>query len=164
MKTKKIFALLCAVTLATLLSGCESPVEREVVVPAWFIGDAEPAAELTQSPTTTPTPARTQILPTPPSQPAQSNNIEITLKDFEIVPNEISARPGKITFILQNAGRYTHNFRVDGQGIDVTGAKVGVGRTGKMEITLEAGVYHISCPISNHHERGMVGTLTVKGD
>ena len=86
---------------------------------------------------------------------------EIELRDFEIFPADLTISAGEITFTLANRGRFTHDFRIEGEGIDEKSPRVSAGRTDEWSITLSPGVYHISCPISNHADRGMVGTLTV---
>ncbi len=89
---------------------------------------------------------------------------EIDLRDFELVPADLTVTSGKITFTLSNAGRFTHDFRVEGEGVDAKSPRVGAGRTDEWSITLDPGEYRISCPISNHADRGMVGTLIVVSD
>jgi uncharacterized cupredoxin-like copper-binding protein len=87
--------------------------------------------------------------------------VEITLKDFYLEPDQLTAEAGLITFVLTNGGRYTHDFRVEGQGVEESAPKVPVGREFRWEVNLGPGEYLISCPISDHDERGMVGTLVV---
>lgn len=89
------------------------------------------------------------------------STVEILEKDFELVPDQVTAKAGTVTFVLKNGGRYTHDFRVEGQGVDDKAPKIGAGRTFEWEITLEPGKYEISCPVSNHAKRGMKGTLEV---
>ncbi len=89
---------------------------------------------------------------------------EIALRDFELVPADLTVSSGEITFILSNDGRFTHDFRVEGEGVDEKSPRVGAGRDGEWNITLDPGEYVISCPISNHADRGMVGTLIVVSD
>lgn len=87
--------------------------------------------------------------------------VDITLRDFSLNPNTVTVRAGRTTFVLKNEGRYTHDFRVQGEGVDETAPKVGAGRTGEWTLTLVPGEYRISCPISNHDERGMEGKMVV---
>lgn len=87
--------------------------------------------------------------------------VPVGLKDFFLDPDRLSVKAGKAAFSLKNLGRFTHDFRVEGQGIDERAPKVGVGHSLRWEITLKPGEYQISCPISNHADRGMVGVLTV---
>ena len=95
------------------------------------------------------------------ADPTFVGEVEIQLKDFELVPSDFTVQAGEVTFILINAGRYTHDFRIEGEGIDEKSPRISAGRTGEWAIELGPGVYQISCPISNHSDRGMIGTLTV---
>ena len=85
----------------------------------------------------------------------------VTQRDFKLVPDTLTVKAGAVTFVLKNEGRFTHDFRVEGQGVDQKAPKVGSGRTMEWKINLKPGTYRISCPISNHADRGMVGTLTI---
>ena len=89
--------------------------------------------------------------------------VEIAFKEYQLTPNKIRVGPGKVTFVLRNEGRYSHDFRInlEGPGIDITTPKFGPGRTIRLEVALQEGEYKISCPLSNHDERGMHGTLIV---
>lgn len=104
----------------------------------------------------------------PPSDGSQSastsvlqGKVPVTQRDFKLVPDTLTVKAGAVTFALKNEGRYTHDFRVEGQGVDQKAPKVGSGRTLEWKINLKPGTYRISCPVSNHADRGMVGTLTI---
>lgn len=86
---------------------------------------------------------------------------KVSLKDFSLDPDTLIVKAGQVIFTLTNEGRYTHDFRVEGQDIDERAPKVGRRRTSEWTVTLVPGDYQISCPISNHAARGMVGSLTV---
>lgn len=102
------------------------------------------------------------VLATGGQQPSVlQGRVVMIQKDFKLEPENLTVKAGAITFALQNEGRYTHDFRVEGQGVDEKGPKVGSGRTLEWRITLQPGTYRISCPVSNHSDRGMTGTLTV---
>ena len=89
------------------------------------------------------------------------SEVKIILKEYQLVPNKIRVRPGRvaITFVLRNEGRFAHNFHVEGPGVETTAAKFGPGNTVRLEVTLKEGEYKISCPLSNHDQRGMHGML-----
>ncbi len=148
--------------LALLVAACEYPgVPHPEAAGEGTDGQATgtPAAE---TPVGTPeaTPAET---PTeePQGPPALEGTVEIALKDFELVPDELTVKAGEVTIVLPNEGRYTHDFLIEGEGVELNAGKVGARRTFEWEVTLEPGEYRISCRISNHDERGMVGTMTV---
>ncbi len=144
--------------LALLLTGCEYP---GIPHPQAVSAAEEPQAA--ETPISSPTPS--PDVQTPDQQPAEpeplSATVHVGLKDFHLDPDELTAKAGPVTFVLNNGGRYTHDFRVEGNGIDEKAPKVGRGREREWQITLPPGTYRISCPISNHADRGMTGTLTV---
>lgn len=115
-----------------------------------------------------------KVVAAPPSSAATSTDgsqsasasvlqgkVPVTQRDFKLVPDTLTVKAGPVTFVLKNEGRFTHDFRVEGQGLDEKAPKVGSGRTMEWKINLKPGTYRISCPVSNHADRGMVGTLTV---
>jgi uncharacterized cupredoxin-like copper-binding protein len=85
--------------------------------------------------------------------------IEIALLEYEMKPSKIRVKPGTVTFVLRNEGRFAHDFHVEGPGVDAYAAKFSPGRTVRLEVALPEGEYKISCPLSNHDQRGMHGTL-----
>lgn len=95
------------------------------------------------------------------AKPAALPAATINFKDFELDPNEVTVAAGTVRFTLVNEGRYTHDFRVEGNGVDQNSPRIGAGRTLTWELALGPGDYKISCPISNHADRGMTGTLVV---
>lgn len=152
---------LCLLLGLVLIGGCEYPgVERDISkeLPIWFTGESPPAQGLQAS-----------LQEKPASEEPEVNyvrvpdgEVKIALKEYELVPDKIMVNPGKITFVLENEGRFSHDFRVEGPGIDERSTKFGPGRTIRLEVTLtQEGRYKISCPLSNHDERGMTGTLLV---
>ena len=90
-----------------------------------------------------------------------SGQVEISLTEYEMKPSKLRTRPGKVTFLLRNDGRFAHNFHVEGPGVDAHAEKFSPGRTVRVEVVFQEGEYKISCPLSNHDERGMSGTLIV---
>lgn len=87
----------------------------------------------------------------------------IRFKDFQLDPDSVKVAAGTVRFTLVNEGRYTHDFRIEGNGVDDKSPRIGAGRTIEWSITLQPGEYKISCPVSNHADRGMTGTLAVVG-
>ncbi len=85
--------------------------------------------------------------------------IEIAFLEYEMKPNKIRVKPGTVTFVLRNEGRFAHDFHVEGPGVEAYAAKFSPGRTVRLEVALPEGEYKISCPLSNHDQRGMHGTL-----
>ena len=90
-----------------------------------------------------------------------SGQVEIALTEYEMTPRKLRTRPGTVTFVLRNDGRFAHNFHVEGPGVEAHAEKFSPGRTVRLEVSLQEGEYKISCPLSNHDQRGMHGTLIV---
>lgn len=87
--------------------------------------------------------------------------VEIALKEYVMTPHKIRTRPGMVTFVLRNEGRFAHNFHLEGPGVEAHAEKFSPGRTIRLQVAMQEGEYKISCPLSNHDERGMRGTLIV---
>jgi plastocyanin len=74
----------------------------------------------------------------------------------------LSTKPGKITVVLDNPSDVPHAIEVEGKGVEEAGETVGKGGVSKVTADLKAGEYEYYCPVGNHKEAGMEGTLTVK--
>ncbi len=147
-------ALVLAVAAALVLTACEAPG-----VPHPLAGSVPRAGNAV-----TAGPDASQNEPSPEgegSSPVMAGRVEIELADFKITPDEFTVRAGDVTFAFENTGRYTHDFRIEGEDLDVKAPKLGARRSREWSVTLSPGTYRISCPISNHDQRGMEGTLVV---
>jgi uncharacterized cupredoxin-like copper-binding protein len=68
------------------------------------------------------------------------------------------AKPGKVTFVVTNAGQLVHDFKVDGK----TTSMVQPGKTVRLVVTFtKTGRYPYSCTVPGHAAAGMKGTFTV---
>ena len=73
---------------------------------------------------------------------------------------ELTAKPGKVTILMENPSDVPHAVEVEGNGVEketdtVTGANADV------TVDLKAGNYEFYCPVDGHRDAGMEGTLTV---
>ena len=147
-------ALLLFFFVASLSVACEYPgIPHPLAVAAE--SESTPAAKPTQTLSTETDGSQG------PGPSLLQDTVPVSLKDFRLEPDALAVKAGVVTFVLKNEGRYTHDFRVEGQGVDEKAPKVGQGRTFEWQIALTPGAYRISCPISNHADRGMTGTLEV---
>jgi uncharacterized cupredoxin-like copper-binding protein len=169
--TLAVFLLTAALMAWMAVKVAEHPgVPREIgPLPPWFTGvpgtgstiqarAAGVPAQLAAPSADAPAAARAAA---PPAAyvDAAGGKVEIVLNEYEMKPSHVRVRSGTVTFVLQNEGRFAHNFHVEGPGVDVTAEKFGPGRTVRLEVALQEGEYKISCPLSNHDQRGMHGTL-----
>jgi plastocyanin len=96
---------------------------------------------------------------------AQSTST-VVMSEFMFAPDNMRVSAGRDTFTLQNSGMFPHNLHIEGNGVSVdvkADGPVAGGESFTGAVTLAPGTYDVWCPVSNHRERGMVGTLTVAG-
>ena len=94
--------------------------------------------------------------------------VVLTASEFQFVPATITVPAGQpITLQLTNLGQIPHNLHIEGPGVRVdlvaSGVNVAPGQTTSRTLTFTtAGVYTFWCPVGNHRQGGMAGTLTVR--
>jgi uncharacterized cupredoxin-like copper-binding protein len=103
--------------------------------------------------------------------------VVVQLRDYEITPRAIDAKPGKVTFDLTNTGTVHHAFTVvqtslkpeqlpvtadgkfdpKGAGVTVIGSKDEVAAREHTTLTVEltAGTYVFVCNVDDHFKRKM---------
>ena len=136
-------------------------VPREISEsPSWFTGAVPVPGARQRSPASAP--AAGAAAPAEGDYTDFANGqVEIALKEYEFVPRRMRTRPGTVTFVLRNEGRFAHDFHVEGPGVDTHADKFSPGRTIRVQVTMQEGEYKVSCPLSNHDERGMHAALVV---
>ena len=73
----------------------------------------------------------------------------------------LSAKAGKVTIVMDNPSDLPHAVEIEGPGVEVAGDTVMKGGVSKASADLKAGEYEFYCPVGNHKDAGMEGTLTV---
>jgi plastocyanin len=78
--------------------------------------------------------------------------------------SSLTAKAGKVTVVLKNPSSATapHAVEVEGEGVEEESKVIDPGGTARVTATLEPGSYEFYCPVGNHADAGMEGTLTVK--
>lgn len=105
----------------------------------------------------------------------RAGGFELALGEWAISPEAKAIRPGLVTFVISNRGKFRHGLeleirrvdddRDDGRGDDdAKSTKLDPGQSTRMTLDLVPGVYEIECFISHHDERGMRGVLEVRED
>jgi plastocyanin len=90
--------------------------------------------------------------------------VELTATEFKFDPSTVElAKSGEMTFTLVNDGQLTHALEIEGQGIEEETDEIDGGATTELTVDLEAGEYELYCPVGDHREQGMEGTLVVGG-
>jgi plastocyanin len=75
--------------------------------------------------------------------------------------SSLTAKAGKVTIVMDNPSDLPHAVEIEGQGVEVAGDTVMKGGVSKASAELKAGEYEFYCPVGNHRDAGMEGTLTV---
>jgi plastocyanin len=74
---------------------------------------------------------------------------------------ELTAKAGTATINFDNPSPVPHAVEIEGNGVEEKSDTVTQGKT-SVSADLKAGTYDFYCPVANHREAGMEGTLTVK--
>jgi uncharacterized cupredoxin-like copper-binding protein len=96
---------------------------------------------------------------------APAMTIEIVETDFKLDPATVSLeQPGTYTFRAVNQGETTHALEIEGQGLEEETEDIEPGQSADLTVEItEPGEYEMYCPVGNHREMGMVGTVEVAG-
>jgi plastocyanin len=104
--------------------------------------------------------------PAPASSSGGATTLDLTAQEpgeeqFGFDPKELNAKAGKVTIklTLPDDLKAPHGIAIDGEG---AGDTVQAGGTSEVTADLKAGTYTFFCPVGDHREEGMEGTLTVK--
>ena len=93
--------------------------------------------------------------------PATGVAVEVVLTEYQIdMPASIPA--GAVTFDVANSGEMTHNFEVEGNGVEESlDDDLDPNQTASLSMELEPGTYTVYCPIGDHADQGMEVELEV---
>lgn len=95
---------------------------------------------------------------------AAGGSIELTATEFAFDPSSVRVdEAGETAFTLVNDGQVAHALEIEGHGVEEETDTIDGGETTKLTVDLEPGEYEFYCPVGNHRERGMEGTLRVGG-
>ena len=75
--------------------------------------------------------------------------------------SSLTAKAGKVTIVMDNPSDLPHAVEIEGNGVEVAGDTVMKGGVSEASADLKAGEYEFYCPVGNHKDAGMEGTLTV---
>src|SRR3954452_14055509 len=98
-----------------------------------------------------------------PTTRVRAHAFNVTLDDYLIRPQNISAPGGGLRLTVVNHGRLGHTLRIrvnDKVVLAFMGIPTAQQRT--RGVGLRKGTYRMFCAIGNHEELGMRGTLTVR--
>lgn len=73
----------------------------------------------------------------------------------------LTAKPGTVTIAFDNPSEVPHAVEVEGNGVEEESETV-TGSSTELTVDLKKGEYEFYCPVGNHEQQGMKGTLTVR--
>ncbi len=98
--------------------------------------------------------------------PGEEREIQVVARNMAYTPNEIRVQPGQAVSIqLTNNGDKEHNIEFElPSGEKELEQNLQAGQSGTLSFTApqESGSYTFYCPVDNHKEKGMTGTLIVQ--
>jgi plastocyanin len=89
--------------------------------------------------------------------------LTLSAVEFAFQPSTVTTGSGTVSITLRNDGQFPHNLHIDGMANDVFADNLTAGQSATASVSLPPGTYTFWCPVSNHRERGMEGTLTIAG-
>jgi uncharacterized cupredoxin-like copper-binding protein len=137
-------ALLAPFAVAALIAGCGSSSSSSSSAPATSSSSA--SASSTQA-------AATQ----------SAGKLALTETEFKIAPaSPTVSKAGKVTITVKNSGKITHALAVQTPSGLVNTGPIAPGATATLTVdAAKAGKYTFFCPLGNHRQLGMQGTLVV---
>ena len=91
--------------------------------------------------------------------------IRVAETEFELEPATIALdQPGTYVFRAVNEGQTEHALEVEGEAFEERTENLAPGESAELRVELtEPGEYELYCPVGDHKDRGMDGTVTVGG-
>jgi plastocyanin len=100
----------------------------------------------------------------------EGRTLRVRLTEYQLEPQDVRVRAGRLRLVAVNRGRLTHNVRLEREDPDDRerpGEELGGTRTSQPGdnvsgtiADLPPGEYRMFCSIANHDDLGMYGTLT----
>ena len=155
MTSPRVFVTVLAVA-ALAIAACGDDDEREG-------GSFSAETSTSTTGTSTTGTSTTETAPAPAGK--ATARISMSLTDFELNPaEETLAEPGVVQIAVSNDGQAPHALEVEGPEGEVETETLQPGGRATLKADLsEAGSYVWYCPVADHEQRGMKGTITVGG-
>jgi hypothetical protein len=88
--------------------------------------------------------------------------LELGLKEYRVLPQDVHARAGVLTIFVHNYGRLTHDLVISLHGIPQASTQpIPPGQTVELDTTLGPGSYVMASSILSDQALGAYGTLDV---
>ena len=88
--------------------------------------------------------------------------LQIALTEYRLNPQDVAARRGRLTILVRNYGRLTHNLVISRRGVSAGSTPpLGPGASARLTLVLAPGSYRMASTILSDQALGQYGTLTV---
>ena len=98
----------------------------------------------------------------------EAQEVKVSLTEWDLGFKEITVEGEAATFQIANDGSTVHSFelegKIGGEEFEVVAPDLAPGEAASFSVELPAGTYEVYCPIGDHEERGMAGTVTFAGE
>jgi plastocyanin len=137
-----------------------------VLVAATLPGGGAAAPAQQAAPAAAPKPGAAGIDP-------RSGGFQVSLGEWAIGLEAKAVRPGLVTFVVANRGKFEHGLEIErvrgddedsDSDIDEETEDLNPGQTERLTLNLTPGVYELECSVSNHDDRGMRIRFEVRAD
>jgi uncharacterized cupredoxin-like copper-binding protein len=94
---------------------------------------------------------------------AAGHRVPVVETEFKIALPAQKVAPGKVTFVVKNAGHIGHDLVVSGPGVSAAAKTplIAAGKGATLTVTLAAGSYTVYCSVPGHRAAGMVSKVSV---
>jgi len=110
---------------------------------------------------------------------ASATRLKVTLIEFKLTPSVKRAAPGRVTFVVRNAGKIAHEFvvlktKTPAGKLPTKGARavetgrvgkigpLGPGKTKSLTLTLKRGHYALLCNLPGHYRAGQFADFVAR--
>lgn len=115
---------------------------------------------------------RGSVESTPRPVDPRAGGLTVGMGEWAMAPEAPAIRPGQVTFVVRNNGKFLHGFRIKGDNEDESGGDrfeartrtLRPGETARITVTLPKGVYSIECHVEGHDDRGMEMRFEVRAN
>ena len=93
---------------------------------------------------------------------AAADTITVRETEFALDPAQVRLdAAGTYTFRAVNDGSVDHALEIEGNGVEDETETIGAGESADVTVELAEGTYELYCPVGNHKDMGMAGTVVV---
>ena len=93
-----------------------------------------------------------------------NSSLRVSETDFKLDPSSLTVdAAGTVTISAVNDGGTEHALEIEGSGVEEETDTIAPGESAEVTVELKPGRYEMYCPIGNHRELGMEGTIVVGG-